>query len=91
MDKDIEDLRSYIAYRVREGFESVHDIVENGTSYAYEAHGRDDMLLPFSVAESLRDRLRAAGATVDWHQFVGGHEIPPIVLDAVAKFLRALS
>ncbi|MDB4958452.1 MAG: putative Carboxylesterase [Myxococcales bacterium] len=54
-----------------------------------QSHGRHDMLLPFNIAEKLRDRLRAAGATVEWQQFVGGHEIPPIVLDAVGKFLRA--
>jgi phospholipase/carboxylesterase len=53
------------------------------------SHGRNDMLLPFSVSEALRDRLRTAGANVEWHQFVGGHEIPPAVLDAVGAFLRA--
>jgi hypothetical protein len=43
MDEALEDLRSFIAYRVQEGFESVHDIVENATNYAYETHGRDDL------------------------------------------------
>jgi len=54
------------------------------------SHGRNDMLLPFSIAEALRDKLRAAGAKVDWHQFLGGHEIPPTVLDAAGSFLRGL-
>jgi hypothetical protein len=31
----LEDLREFIAYRVREGFESVHEIVENATDYAF--------------------------------------------------------
>jgi phospholipase/carboxylesterase len=53
------------------------------------SHGRNDMLLPFSVSEALRDRLREAGAKVDWHQFLGGHEIPAAVLEAVGSFLRA--
>ena len=52
-----------------------------------QSHGRHDMLLPFAVAETLRDRLRAAGANVEWHQFVGGHEIPPPVLSALDAFL----
>jgi len=53
------------------------------------SHGRADMLLPFASAELLRDRLRAAGARVEWHEFVGGHEIPSIVLAAAGAFLRA--
>jgi len=53
-----------------------------------QSHGRHDPILPFSVAEILRDRLTAAGAKVDWHPFAGGHEIPPPVLDAVGRLLR---
>jgi phospholipase/carboxylesterase len=52
------------------------------------SHGRTDMLLPFFVAEKLRDHLRAVGAEVDWHPFVGGHEISRTVLEAAGKFLR---
>jgi phospholipase/carboxylesterase len=52
------------------------------------SHGRADALLPFAVAEILRDRLVAAGAVVDWHPFVGGHEIPTAVLAAVGELLR---
>ena len=43
MDQILEDLRSFIARRIREGFEPVHDIVENATHYAFETHGRDDL------------------------------------------------
>lgn len=53
------------------------------------SHGRHDQLLPFSIAETLRDRLTAAGASVDWHPFLGGHEIPTTVLAAVGAFLRS--
>ena len=54
-----------------------------------QSHGRGDGLLPFHVAEVLRDKLRAAGAGVDWHEFIGGHEIPRNVLAAATKFLRS--
>ncbi len=54
-----------------------------------QSHGRRDPLLPFSIAEMLRDQLKAAGANVEWHDFIGGHEIPPLVLDAVARFVAA--
>jgi hypothetical protein len=43
MDEVLEDLRTFIGYRIREGFDSVHDIIENATHYAYEKYGRDDV------------------------------------------------
>jgi len=54
------------------------------------SHGRQDNLLPFSVAEVLRERLVAAGAVVDWHPFFGGHEIPQAALAAAGQLLRAV-
>jgi phospholipase/carboxylesterase len=53
------------------------------------SHGHADALLPFFGAEVLRDRLREAGAKVDWVEFAGGHEIPPVVVNGVTQFLRA--
>ena len=55
----------------------------------FQSHGRTDALLPFAVAETLRDKMKTAGALVEWHQFVGGHEIPPGVLAELSTFLRA--
>jgi phospholipase/carboxylesterase len=55
------------------------------------SHGRHDALLPYSIAELLRDRLTEAGAAVDWQPFVGGHEIPRGVLDAANRLLRKLA
>ena len=54
------------------------------------SHGRNDGLLPFRVAETLRDQLTAAGAIVDWQPFSGGHEIAGNVLDAAGRLLRAV-
>jgi len=55
----------------------------------FQSHGRGDALLPFVVAETLRDKLKTAGALVEWHQFVGGHEIPASVLAELGQFLLA--
>lgn len=55
----------------------------------FQSHGMHDTLLPFAVAEALRDQLRAAGAKLTWCEFHGGHEIPPAVLDGVGKLLAA--
>lgn len=53
------------------------------------SHGRRDPLLSFSAAQALGDRLRAAGAALDWVEFDGGHEIPPPVLAGATRVLRA--
>ena len=53
----------------------------------FQSHGKHDLLLPYAIAEMLRDRLRDAGAALDWHAFLGGHEIPPGVLAALRDFL----
>jgi phospholipase/carboxylesterase len=55
------------------------------------SHGRNDALLPFRVAEVLRDQLREAGATVDWQPFHGGHEIPSAVIAAAGALVRGLA
>jgi phospholipase/carboxylesterase len=56
----------------------------------FQAHGRHDALLSFSLAEVLRDRLRVAGANVEWHAFAGAHEIPPDVVGELRSFLMGL-
>lgn len=43
MVEDLEDLRAFIAYRVREGFESVHEIIKSATEYAFEKYERDNL------------------------------------------------
>jgi len=55
------------------------------------SHGRQDALLPYAVAEVLRDRLTEAGAAVDWQPFSGGHEIPRTAIQAVNGLLRTLA
>ena len=40
----LEDLRAFIAYRVREGFKSVHEIIKkNATDYALGKYKHDDL------------------------------------------------
>ncbi|HKU37442.1 MAG TPA: hypothetical protein VJR89_04825 [Polyangiales bacterium] len=53
-----------------------------------QSHGVQDPLLPFELAMQLRDLWRDAGASVEWVEFRGGHELPHNVLEALAKFLR---
>ena len=54
-----------------------------------QSHGTVDPLLPFFIAEMLRDKLVEAGAQVEFVPFQDGHAIPPNVLAAVGKLVRA--
>jgi len=55
-----------------------------------QSHGRADPLLPFSMAERLRDLLAGAGLEVDFVPFSGGHEIPgPVISRLEALICRA--
>jgi phospholipase/carboxylesterase len=51
------------------------------------SHGTRDPILPFALAEQLRDALAGAGADVTFVPFRGAHEIPGPVLDALGEFL----
>jgi phospholipase/carboxylesterase len=53
----------------------------------FMSHGREDEILPFAVAEGLRDTMNGAGLPVEWHPFGGGHGIPPAVVVALGAFL----
>jgi hypothetical protein len=44
MGEALEDLREFIAHRVREGFESAHEIIENAHDWACDRYQRDDLL-----------------------------------------------
>ncbi|MDP9149096.1 MAG: phospholipase [Myxococcota bacterium] len=53
----------------------------------FQSHGQADSVLPFAYAETLRDLLRDAVLDVTWVPFRGGHEIPPLVTDALSRWL----
>jgi len=51
------------------------------------SHGRADDILPFDLAEKLHADLVAAGLSVTFIPFDGGHAIPEEVVIALGKFL----
>jgi len=53
----------------------------------FQSHGTQDPILPYVMAERLRDELTQAGLSVEWHNFRGGHEIPELVLRRLSSFL----
>jgi phospholipase/carboxylesterase len=56
--------------------------------HALMAHGRRDPLLRFADAEALRALLEEGGASVDWVEHGGQHEIPSVVLARLGAFAR---
>jgi phospholipase/carboxylesterase len=52
------------------------------------SHGRNDPLLPFAAAETLRDLLTAAKLDVRWVEFSGGHTITDGVVEALGALIR---
>ncbi len=55
----------------------------------FQSHGRFDEVLSFDAALGLQTTLRDAGCVVDFVPFEGGHDIPPVVVKALAAFLTA--
>jgi phospholipase/carboxylesterase len=55
-----------------------------------QSHGRSDPLLPFALAEELREMFRQAGAKVEFHAFSGMHTIPHAALLSTTRYLKAL-
>jgi phospholipase/carboxylesterase len=52
-----------------------------------QTHGLHDSLLSYRLAVELRDQLRAAGVSVEWLEFPGGHELPEPVLNGLGGFI----
>jgi phospholipase/carboxylesterase len=57
----------------------------------FQSHGEADPLLPFPVAELLRERMVEGGLDVDFLPFDGGHEIPPEALGGLAGLVRRVT
>jgi phospholipase/carboxylesterase len=51
-------------------------------------HGRQDLVVPLQLAQKARDELEQLGATVEYHEFNMGHEVPPVVLGLMQQFIR---
>ncbi|MBI2377513.1 MAG: dienelactone hydrolase family protein [Deltaproteobacteria bacterium] len=56
----------------------------------FQSHGTMDPILPYPIAEMLRESLVKAGLDVEFVPFPGSHEIPPRVLSKLRSFLGRL-
>jgi phospholipase/carboxylesterase len=55
-----------------------------------QSHGRQDPVLPFSLAEELRAMLTSFGAEVDWNPFDGPHTISGPALMAAGRLITSV-
>ncbi|MBD3674966.1 MAG: dienelactone hydrolase family protein [Planctomycetaceae bacterium] len=55
-----------------------------------QSHGRQDPILPFRVAEDLRDLLSESGCDVTFLPFDGPHTIPQIAYEGTIQLLQNL-
>jgi phospholipase/carboxylesterase len=53
-----------------------------------QTHGKRDPILPYEEAERLRDMFLAAKAELTFVSFPGGHELPPVTLEALGSFIK---
>lgn len=56
----------------------------------FQSHGTADPILPFAIAEKLRDALATAGLPVTFDRFEGGHGIPPSTMKKLGDWLEEL-
>jgi phospholipase/carboxylesterase len=56
-----------------------------------QSHGRADPVLPFAIAEQLRDALTAAEVPVEFLPYNGGHGIPDSALTALARLITRVA
>jgi phospholipase/carboxylesterase len=56
-----------------------------------QSHGRADPVLSFQIAETLRQELTAAGVTVEFIPFNGGHGIPNGAVEALSKLVARVT
>jgi phospholipase/carboxylesterase len=56
-----------------------------------QSHGRSDAVLPYAIAEQLRDELSAAGLALEFVPFNGGHGIPGSVLEGMSALIRRVA
>lgn len=70
------------------GKDQISKLVEISIKFPFfQSHGKQDPVLSFSEAKNLFEFLKLSGHEGEFVGFEGGHEIPPIVVDKMSRFL----
>lgn len=63
----------------------------NAATPIFMAHGTEDSLIPFSMAQQTKQRLQARGLEVEWHSYAMGHTVSAEEIRDIARwFSRVL-
>lgn len=54
----------------------------------FMAHGTDDSMIPFAMAEESRQLMKARGLSLEWHTYVTGHSVVPDEIRDIARWLE---
>lgn len=54
----------------------------------FQSHGKQDDILPYDSAVSLKNLLERTGHQVEFHSFTGGHGIPESVVQRLSQIIR---
>jgi len=54
----------------------------------FMAHGTADPMIPFARGVASRDRIKALGYDVEWHEYPMQHSVHPDEVRDIAAFLR---
>ena len=51
------------------------------------AHGTDDSMVPFAIAQTSHQIMKARGLSLEWHAYVTGHSVVPDEVRDIASWL----
>ena len=51
------------------------------------AHGTDDRMVPFAIAQTSHQIMKARGLSLEWHAYVMGHSVAPDEIRDIARWL----
>jgi phospholipase/carboxylesterase len=54
----------------------------------FQSHGKSDPVLPIDLARKLHHIFADKNLSAQYHEFEGGHEIPPLILEKLGAFLN---
>lgn len=63
-------------------------IPKNRIVPVFQAHGRQDDVVPMALGEAARDRLQSSGMDVTWHSYAMAHSICPQEISDLSTWLK---
>ena len=59
----------------------------NAAAPVFMAHGTDDRMIPYSMAQQTQRSLQAHGLSLEWHNYVMGHSVAPEEIRDISRWL----